>query len=53
MAIKKSKAKKAVKRGNSAKKKFVCTSCGTEVVMTECGPEFTELICCGTVMGKK
>ena len=33
--------------------KYVCVPCGTEVVMTECGPEFSQLVCCGVRMEKK
>lgn len=59
MAVKKakaSKAKKSIVKKSSPKVKgsrYVCVPCGTEVVMTECGPEFTELVCCGVRMKKK
>ena len=34
-------------------KRYVCVPCGTEVIMTACGPEFSQLVCCGVRMKKK
>ena len=59
MAVKKTKkvrARKAVRHHDSSRikgERYVCVPCGSEVVMTECGPEFQELMCCGVVMQKK
>ena len=33
--------------------RYVCVPCGTEVIMTECGPEFSQLVCCGVRMKEK
>ena len=33
--------------------RYVCVPCGTEVIMTACGPEFSQLVCCGVRMKKK
>lgn len=58
MAVKKTRKagiKRPVKHPSSKSKgpKYVCVPCGSEVVMTECGPEFQELVCCGVTMQKK
>lgn len=58
MAVKKAKkaiARKPAKRKALAAKgpRYVCIPCGSEIVMTECGPEFKELVCCGVAMQKK
>ena len=58
MAKKKKSSKSRAKVKESAKKstknpKYVCSDCGTEVIMDECGVGFQSLICCDKVMRKK
>ena len=46
-----------MKAGKASEKlkgtRYVCVPCGTEVIMTACGPEFSQLVCCGVRMEKK
>ncbi len=56
MPVKKKAAKKTAKKKTKkapAKKTYVCTNCGAEVVISRRGLGITRLVCCGEVMKPK